>query len=256
MSRYTYGVSDLAAKRLEAIAKVFNPPAVSFIRTFVENPVQSGIDLGCGPGFTTRMLSEALQCNKIFGLDITEHFLSLAKGRFPQFQFLKHDVTRTPFPVKAEVIYSRLLLSHLPSPVALVNRWTRELPPKGLLFIEEIESIETGIPVFQKYLAANEGLVASQGAELSPGKTLAAGQYDCRVICNEGFTLPVANRDAASWFYPNTITIWEAEEYIRNCLSETERREISAELLEITNAPDDRSEITWQVRRLVFGNIS
>jgi trans-aconitate 2-methyltransferase len=134
--RYTYGTSQKAAERLEEIAGFFNPLAVQFIRNHLEKPAQSGIDLGCGPGFTTNMLAEALNCSNICGLDISGNFLSRAQSRFKQLQFIKHDITKTPFPVSGEIIYGRLLLSHLSNIVVLVNQWATQLPKSGTLFIE------------------------------------------------------------------------------------------------------------------------
>jgi SAM-dependent methyltransferase len=239
---------------LEELAGFFNPLAVQFIRNHLVQPAQSGIDLGCGPGFTTNMLAEALNCPNIYGLDISDNFLTLARSRFKQLRFIKHDITGTPFPVSGEIIYGRLLLSHLDNIVALVNQWAAQLPTSGTLFIEEVEAIETGIPVFKKYLDINERLIASQGAELYAGKRLAGGTYDNHVICNECVLLPVPNRQAAAWFYPNTITIWETEQYVLTALTAGERNEISQKLLEIKNTREDNSDITWQMRRIAIRN--
>jgi SAM-dependent methyltransferase len=237
---------------LEELARFFNPLAIQFIRNHLDKPAQSGIDLGCGPGFTTNMLAEALNCLNICGLDISDNFLALAGSRFKQLQFIKHDITRTPFPVSGEIIYGRLLLSHLSNIVALVNQWAAQLPINGTLFIEEVEAIETGIPVFKKYLDINERLIASQGAELYAGKRLASGTYNYNILYNECIRLPVPNRQAATWFYLNTITIWETEKLVQTALTAKERNEISQKLLEIKNDNTNNSDITWYMRRIAI----
>lgn len=125
--RYTFGTSDIAANRLEEIAGFFNPFSIQFIGKHLQEPINSVIDLVCGPGFTTSMLSQVLKCDKVYGLDSAPHFLTTAKERFPQFTFIEHDVTKTPFPVRADVMYSRFLLSHLRGAVNIVDRWAGEL---------------------------------------------------------------------------------------------------------------------------------
>jgi len=250
--RYTFGTSDTASNRLEEIARFFNPLSIQFIRKYVQQPVGSVIDLGCGPGFTTSMLAQALKFDKVYGIDSAPHFLKMAKERFPQFTFVEHDVTKTPFLVRADVMYSRFLLSHLRDVVKIVNGWAGELFDRGILIIEELEDIDTEVPVFQKYIKINIGLVASQGAELYVGKVLTDGVYQANVVCNEPFEIPVENYKAATWFYPNTTTIWDQEKYVLDITTPGERKEISDELLRIKEARDTRKGSTWKLRRLVL----
>ncbi len=252
--RYTFGTSKTAADRLEKISKFFNPLAISFINEYLDYSVDTAMDLGCGPGFTTNMLFTVLNCQKVYGLDISDEFLIIASKKFTNCTFINHDVTKTPFPVSSELIYVRFLLSHLKNGPRLVDRWVKELRPQGMLFIEEVEDVITKNAIFQKYLDINRGLVGSQGAELFVGGKLAKAIYEANVLCNECFTIPVSNWEAATWFYPNTISVWEQEEYVREKLSQTERREISEKLLRIKESHDQNSEITWYMRRLVLRN--
>jgi hypothetical protein len=134
----------------------------------------------------------------------------------------------------------------------LVNKWLNELKKNGCLFIEEVEDIDTDVDVFKKYLSINRGLVASEGAVLYVGKILFTGDYDAEVLYNEKISLPVRNSTAASWFYPNTVTIWEKEKYVLKNLSEEKRKRISNELLRILKEDDASSNITWYMRRVLL----
>jgi SAM-dependent methyltransferase len=249
---YTFGTDDPAALRLEEIARFFNPPAVDFMREHVVGPVASALDLGCGPGYTTDMLACAIDCPEVYGMDTSSHFLCMAAERFPQCKFVEHDVTRTPFPVQTEVMYVRFLLSHLRDPVALVNRWMTQLQDGGRFFIDELEGIDTEVPVFESYLSVNEALIASQGASLYVGRLLATGIYDADVLFSECVEMPVANATAATWFLPNTRTIWEEEPYILEHVAGARRREISGEILRIKESGDHRVGNIWRMRRLVL----
>ncbi|MCK5420534.1 MAG: class I SAM-dependent methyltransferase [Deltaproteobacteria bacterium] len=250
--RYTYGTSEAAANRLEEIAKFFNPLALQFIRHYLSDPTSSALDLGCGPGFTTDMLSRSTGCPNVYGIDKSADFLKLATARFKHCTFIEHDVTKTPFPVRADVMYLRFLFSHLKNVVELINRWIGEVQDSGILFIEELEDVTTEVKVFQKYLKINADLIASQGANLYVGTTLSKGRYNADVICNEYVTIQVANFTAATWFLPNTLTIWRKEQYILDRVTQAEREEISTAISQIKESGDAREGSTWKIRRLVL----
>ena len=197
-SEYTYGTSSTATSRLEEVAKFFNPLATDLIRQFVSVPRDTAVDIGCGPGFSTNMLAEAAMCRNTYGLDRSREFLELATERFDDCRFLEHDVTQVPFPVTADVMYARFVLCHLREPVKLVANWITQLNPMGLLFVDEIDAIDTDLEVFRTYLAMAEGIIATQRACLYVGKTLGAADYDAEALFNESVVLPVTNRQAAS----------------------------------------------------------
>lgn len=250
--KYTFGTDEAAARRLERIAQFFNPPAVEFISKGVDGPVGSAIDLGCGPGYTTGMLSGAIDCPDVYGLDTSPGFLKMAADRFPHCTFVEHDVTKAPFPVRAELMYVRFLLSHLRDVVDLVNFWTTQLEPGGRLLVDELEGIETEVPVFEEYLSVNEALVASQGASLYVGGNLAEGSYDSEVLCNECVEIPVPNGTVATWFLSNTLTIWKEDPFVLERVAPDRRREISDEIRRIKETGDPRMANSWKMRRLVL----
>lgn len=250
--KYTFGDSKTAADRLFEISKFFNKPASDLIRKYNKNGYKTGIDIGCGPGFTTEMLSRVLRSNNITGLDMSDNFISLAKVRFPQLNFIKHDITRTPFPVSAEVVYARFMLSHLKEPVMLIDKWVNELEHNGILFVDELEDIYTETKVFKKYLKINTEIVASQGADLFVGRIIADGKYRHKVLCNENIKLPVPEWQAASWFYPNTVSIWKDNEFLKNKMTEKERRQISENILKIMESGENKGNTFWIMRRIII----
>jgi len=253
-TRYTFGTNDTAANRLERLAGIFNPHSSEFIRSQVKRPVASAIDIGCGPGFTTHMLSMSVNSKEVYGMDNSEEFLVKAMDRFGDCIFIRHDVKRTPFPVKADMIYMRFVLSHMPDPVRLINMWVNEINEGGMVLMEEMEDIHTEIDVFNEYLAVNRGLVASSGADLFVGATLAEGRYDADIVLNECIELPVRNKDAAGMFYPNTISIWEKERFVLENYPSGYRKDISERLKGIMDSNDRKVGITWKMRRIVLRN--
>lgn len=250
--QYIFGTSASAAARLEAIAKVFNPLAADLISRFVPTPPKVAVDLGCGPGFTTDMLACATGCARTYGLDNSQEFLDAAGQRFGHYAFLHHDVTHVPFPITADVMYARFLLCHLPDPLDVIAMWVTQLNPNGLLFIDEADAIDTDLPMFKTYLDMGQGIIASQGGFLYIGAALASAQYDADVLLNEPTILPVPNWQAATWFYPNTQTIWNESRYVLDHLTSDRRKAIADELAQLIAQRNARSNITWRLRRLVL----
>ncbi len=252
MGKYTFGTGGEAAARLKLMADFFNPPAEMLIRTFLPARSETAVDLGCGPGFTTAMLSRASGAAVACGLDNSEEFLDMARSSFPNLRFIRHDVARTPFPSRADVMYVRFVLSHLPSPVDLVRAWLTQVNPGGILVIEETEAVEAEVHVFRDYLSASEALVASGGARLFVGSELAAGDYGVPALLNACSVISVPDRLAAAWFLPNARTIWPGSEVMRALLTQAKINEITVSLEELIRLENDESRITWKIRRIVL----
>lgn len=251
-TEYTYGTDMSAALRLEDIAKFFNPLAKNLIQKFVLDTPDTAIDLGCGPGYTTNMLSEASGCHQTFGLDASVEFLGMAAQNFPRCTFQQHDITEIPFPVPADIMYTRFLLCHLRKPAEVISAWLTQLRPDGLLFIDELDGIDTELEVFRKYLSTAEGIVGTTGASLYVGKILVCAEYDAEILHNECISLPVMNCQAASWFFPNTQTIWNKNQYVLDHIIPEKRRAINQELYRLKMSNDSQSNITWKLRRIVL----
>ena len=250
--RYTFGHTDIAAERLRSIAGFFNPLAAEFIRSYLDRPVAAAADLGCGPGYTTCMLAGATEALETTGFDISDYFIRKARQQYPDLCFKKQDVACWNTDVKFNVLYCRFLLSHLKQPAQILKSWKEHLNPGGLLFIYELEDIHTQIPVFQKYLKMNSILIQSEGAELYAGKLLDKNSIGVQSILCRSDLIPVDDWQAAGWFYPNTIGIWNEEDIVVNSLTRQERIKISEDLLSIFNARRSQSNITWKMKRIII----
>ena len=67
--RYAFSDSELAEQRLKLVADTFSESTSSFLRDVVDGPTRLAIDLGCGPGYTTRLLADTTGCERAIGLD-------------------------------------------------------------------------------------------------------------------------------------------------------------------------------------------
>jgi trans-aconitate 2-methyltransferase len=171
---YAFGDSAPAARRLGLLADVFEPPSRELLERFAGVPLDLAVDLGCGPGHTTRLVASVTGARRTLGLDQSEAFVALAAAAAPPgISFAVHDVTVVPFPAgPAGLVYGRFLLSHLPDPAAALAAWATQLAPGGLLLVEEVERIHTAQPALRRYLDTAAALLAARGHTLEIGAAL------------------------------------------------------------------------------------
>jgi trans-aconitate 2-methyltransferase len=256
--RYTFGDSDIAARRLKIVAEVFAASSTAFLGEAVTRPPRLAADLGCGPGFSTHLVADVLQCGHTVGLDNSESFLSLAqKTESESVSFRLYDVTHAPPPTPpCDLIYCRFLLTHLSAPEDVVAIWANQLRPGGLFLMDEVEVIRTDHPVFVAYLGIVEAMLQDQSSELYIGPVLSrlSDTDRARRRASHVRHLPVSNRDAARMFSLN-IQCWKHEPFVRASYSPEQIGRLEADLKSVAEGPDDRVEIEWDLRQLVLQHI-
>ena len=98
---------DLAARRLFLLAEAYTDPSLAFLRQFASGPFDRVLDLGCGPGYTTRLLHETVGAGSTIGIDKSEHYIDLARSGAPSgVEFLCHDVLGKPPIPRADLVYA------------------------------------------------------------------------------------------------------------------------------------------------------
>lgn len=256
MTGYQFGDTDRAAERLAYLADIFAEPSRDFIDWAVHHRPRLAIDLGCGPGHTTRLLAECLDSACILGLDTSEHFIFRAERIATNRTFFRlHDVTRVPFPVgPADLLYCRFLLSHIEDPAALVRSWGGQLQVGGVLLIEEVEDIRTDNKTFAVYLEIVEALLADRSCRLYIGRELDRIEDNAGLRRQESrvHRLPVATHRAATMFHLN-IQSWRHQPFVTHNYPAGLIDGIESELASLARHEGDASDIEWGLRQIVFG---
>jgi trans-aconitate 2-methyltransferase len=249
--RYTYGDNELAAERLGLVAGLFAPTTTAFLRAVAPAEPRVAIDLGCGPGHTTRLLHELLRPGQTVGLDRSGAFVDLAQRGAPTgVEFKEHDVRETPFPVApADLVFCRLLLAHLADPTEIVAQWVTQLAPEGVLLLDELESIETAQPALRAYLdEVATPVVVAQGATLLAGPLVHAMPDPPRVgrVADDVVVFTPAPADSAQIFAMNLEVLVEQGE-------NAPRPDLAAALNEIANGGrPNAAPVTWRLRQIAF----
>ena len=228
------------------LARVFAPSTDALLADAGPREPAMALDLGCGPGWTTRRIAETLRPGRIVGIDRSEAFLAEAKARGGA-EYAAHDAAaRTPLPhAPADLIFCRFLLSHLSRPEERIATWRRELRRGGRLLVEELAAIRTEEPAFGAYLALVEAMLAAQGTELYIGATLKGGQ---ETVLDRVFELDVERADAARMFSMN-VSAWRENEWVRAHRTPSEIDRLAADIETAGRSP---GTVRWELRQLAW----
>jgi SAM-dependent methyltransferase len=91
--RYVFADTEVAERRLALVAEVFAPMTTAFLRGAAAAAPELAVDLGCGPGHTTRLLASVVQSARTVGLDGSARFIEAARASAADgVEFLVHDV--------------------------------------------------------------------------------------------------------------------------------------------------------------------
>jgi SAM-dependent methyltransferase len=173
-NQYTFGDSERAARRLELLARTYEEPSRSLIERYRPPDLALAIDLGCGPGHTTRLLHEASRARRTLGLEASDRYLAQARAAAPPgVEFAQQDVTRLgPELPAAGLVFSRFLLTHLDDPAAAVRGFRALVADGGCLLLQETAHLQGSHRAFVRYYELVAELQAHYGQVLYIGQEL------------------------------------------------------------------------------------
>jgi trans-aconitate 2-methyltransferase len=255
LTRYLFGDSDLAGRRLKILADVYADSTRSFVIESVQKKPRLFLDLGCGPGHTTLMLADALACEQAAGLDNSRHFISLAqKSATDRVFFHLHDVTKIPFPTgPADVLFCRFLMTHLDKPQMVILKWATQLNPRALLLMEETEDILTTNKAFIVYIGMVEALLKAQSRNLYVGPILDKMKMPDSLIKVKSMVkrLAVPTQKAALLFSLN-IQTWKKEPIVLENYPSSFVEDLEESLKQMSMKDGAETDIEWNLRQIVL----
>ncbi len=256
-STYSFGHTDQAAERLRLVSELFEPEMVAFLRRAGPRRPRLALDLGCGPGHTTRLVDRVLEPEQTVGIDTSTHFLELARPGAPSgVSFVEHDVTTAPFPTgPADLVFCHLLLTHLPDPAAGLRLWVTQIRPGGLILADEVEGIDTSDLVLRLYLDVLETLIEYSGGRLYAGRELRRFEPgpELELSSSEVATLEVSITDAARMFRMN-LGVWRSDPFIRANNSDESLDALAAGLDGLAGG-ERPGAVVWRMRQAAFRRI-
>jgi trans-aconitate 2-methyltransferase len=252
--KYTFGDSDQASVRLRRLAELYEPETRELLQRGGVRAARVAVDLGCGPGWSTRLLHEVVRAQRTIGLDASERYITEARrNRGPELEFQVHDIVRTPFPVPApDVLLCRFLLTHLSSPGEVLAAWASIAAADSLLFIHEAESLDTDHPALRRYYELVAQLQRHYGQKLYIGSTLDACFEDSGWCLVES-SRRVLEKPAAKMaeLHLANLRTWRNDEYARQSFDPAEIDSLDASLERIVNGSEDGGNVRNAVRQII-----
>ena len=238
---YAFGDSDLARERMAIVADAFEAPTRKLLEDLPPMQPRYVVDMGCGPGHASALLRLRFPHSEVTGLDASPAMVAEARERVPGAWFAVADVT-APMRLPADVVYSRLLLGHLPDPDVALARWVAAMRPPGLLVCEEPVRYVSDRDLFRRYEATVTAVVAARGATLWAGPVLDRDPQGCARLFDRVVEHPVRVGRAAAMFCRNAM-VWGAE--IAGA------PQLIDELRDL-EAADPDEHVTWELRQTVW----
>lgn len=126
------------SKQYLKFVKERTQPATDLVnRIEMENPVNI-FDMGCGPGNSTKVLSDKFPNAFVMGGDNSQNMLDEAKNKYPNLKFIHFDA-RSDFDKidkKFDVVFSNACIQWVPNHPVLIRNMMRILNDGGILAVQ------------------------------------------------------------------------------------------------------------------------
>ncbi len=254
---YTFGDSQEASRRLRRLAAVYEPETRDLLDA-VRSECNGGtlelaLDLGCGPGWSTRLIEDTLRPKRIIGLEASEAYVAEARANQPQLEFMQHDILATPFPVgNADFIFCRFLLTHLPSPHAALKTWAHAARSGAILAIHETEALRSAQPCLSRYYEMVAQMQKYYGQELNVGAVLtdAFRGTHWSLVRSESVVLEKTARDMAQLHVANLRT-WGSNDFATQAFDRQEMDQLERQLSLIASGDIEAGVVYNTARRII-----
>lgn len=105
----------------------------------LNKPLRTILDIGCGTGALLRMIQDKRNDARLFGVDLSEQMIRVAKAKLGERADLKVSDSETlPFPNEAfDLVMCTFSFHHYPNPGAVLQEMRRVLVPGGRLILAD-----------------------------------------------------------------------------------------------------------------------
>ncbi len=205
---------DGEIERLRIQGEAMAPDCAIMLDRIGVGPGWRCLDLGCGPGGITRLMSErAGASGRVVGLDADSVFLDHARLNAPaNVEFVLGNAYQSALPAGTfDLVHLRFVASTAGEPETLLREAIRLARPGGVVALQEPDMTTLNcyppLPAWDKLKAALIGAFASVGSDISLARRLfglarGAGLIDVQY---RPFLIGVRSTDAIADYLPSTV---------------------------------------------------
>jgi SAM-dependent methyltransferase len=211
------------------------------------------MDLGCGPGFSTRLVHALVAPEATIGVDRSPDHVARARASAPPgIEYAVHDVTRAPLPgvLPPDLLYCRFLLTHLRDPARVLAGWAASAA--AALVIEETAAMASPDAAFSLYYRLVAELQRHYGQDALVGRTLErtliGSGWEIEVSIVRELSLPA--RRMARLHVLNLAT-WRQDPFARAAFAPSMLDELAAALEAVASGAADAPDVSHSMRQLV-----
>ena len=195
------------------------------------------VDLGCGPGTSTRLLAERFPRAEILGVDNSEPMLAEARRRLPDVRFELSDIANWRPRQRPDLIFANAALQWLPDHEALFPRLMSHLAEDGALAVQMPDNRQEPSHALMRLVAA-DGPWADRLVPIAKTRAIIATHVDYYAwlkplsaaldIWQTTYVHPMAGVGAVvDWFrgsalrpFLNPLDVCEREQFIERYMRE------------------------------------
>jgi trans-aconitate 2-methyltransferase len=111
-------------------------PARDLLAQVPLQQVRAAVDLGCGPGNSTELLSVRYPAAKVAGVDSSKDMLRQARERLPLCSFTEGDVTAWTTDEPVDLLFANAVFQWVPDHQMVMRRLAGLLPEGGVLAVQ------------------------------------------------------------------------------------------------------------------------
>jgi len=254
--RYTFGDGPVAADRLALLAATYEPSSARLLRMCASLAPRRAIDLGCGPGYSTRLLHAVIAPAETIGVDASAEHVARARATAPPgVAYAVHDVTVAPLPGDAppDLLYCRFLLTHLRDPARTLRRWAAAAAQRASLAVEETAEMTSPHPAFRLYYQLVGALQRHYGQELAIGRTLdralVGSGWEVEISVERELSLPAPRM---ALLHGLNLATWRQDPFARATFAPDTLDDLAAALDAIASGAATAPDVHHVMRQLVL----
>ena len=233
-------------------------PAIDLVqRIEIKNP-QKVLDIGCGPGNSTKVLKNVFPKAHILGIDSSEDMIKKARETYPDIEFKFMDITDESQNLEnIDIIFSNACLQWIPNHREFIPKIFSKLSKGGVLAVQiPLNSQEKLFKIMRETVNEDKWNFSSMSVE--PNTTLKCEEYfDILSSLTDNFNI---------WetvYYHNMPSINAMVEWIKgtrlrpylNALHSIDAKKLTDEISEKASrvyAKQENGEIIFKFRRFFF----